>query len=81
MSEAMDLFELLSMDQRVIVYSPEEDRALYTWNHSDTLQCWYESSKKPGHWVEECVLTQSGYGPKTYDKAREVAIAWHTGTL
>jgi hypothetical protein len=79
----IDLFELLSNDERIIVLSCLDDRCIYTWNQSDTLQLWYESHKLPGQglWVEECILTQSGYGPKTYKEARQVALAWHTGSL
>lgn len=36
----MDLFDVLSMGERVIVFSSVEDRCFYTWNQSATLQCW-----------------------------------------
>ena len=35
----MDLFDVLSMDERIIVYSSLEDGVIYTWNNSDTFQC------------------------------------------
>ena len=81
----MDLFDVLSMDERVIVYSSLEDGVIYTWNNTDTFQCWARMSKSNSdgtdNWQEGGILTQSGYGPKTYEQAREVAIAWHTGSL
>lgn len=82
----MDIFDILSLDERVIVYSSLEDRSLVTWNKSDTMQWWRPivrlgdpESFDPNKWEEIAILTQSGYGPKTYDQARKVAIAWLSG--
>ena len=90
----MDLFDILSMDQRVIVFSSLEDRTLITWNHEDTLQWWrpivrqamiesqdeYEKFN-PNDFEEVSILTQSGNGPKTFDQARKVAIDWYNGVI
>lgn len=80
------LFQVLSMDERIIVYSSEEDQCFYTWNQADTLQRWqvknedYVWELNNGDVWEECgILTKSGYGPKNYKEAREAAIAWHVG--
>lgn len=35
----------------------------------------------PNDWEEVAILTQSGYGPKTYEQARKVAIGWLTNSL
>jgi hypothetical protein len=85
-----DLFDILSNDERIIVYSSKEDSVIITWNQSDTLQGW-EYKYHPGDasndyhdyytWEEVGILTQSGHGPKNYEQARKVAIAWNTGSL
>lgn len=71
---ARSLFEVLSFDERIIVYSSEEDRQFYTWNQADTFQCWSECADG---WEETGILCKSGYGPKNYKEARERAIEWH----
>ena len=81
------LFDVLSMDERIIVYSSEEDQCFYTWNQADTLQRWQEASTyeashlnkggEAGQWEECGVMTKSGHGPKDYKEAREAAVAWH----
>jgi len=86
---AKSLFNVLSMDERIIVYSSEEDQCFYTWNQADTMQRWqaaevYHSTTTktlPGQWEECGILTKSGHGPKNYKEARELAIAWHTDSL
>lgn len=88
----MDIITLLSHDERRIVLTSAEDRSIITWNQSDTFQWWRpvvrvnESDYPSGHfdlndWEEVSILTQSGYGPKTYEDARQVAIAWLTNSL
>jgi hypothetical protein len=80
----MDIFEILSMDERVIVYSSLEDRSLITWNQSATLQWWrpvvrLESYKfDPNDWEEVAILTLS-HSPRNFKEAREAAIRWQTG--
>lgn len=73
----MDLFEVLSMDERIIVFSTEEDRCLYTWNQSATLQCW-EDTRHLGHW-EECGLQSLSVEPHNYQEARDAAKRWYFG--
>ena len=71
------LFDVLSMDERIIVLailSSEEDKLLITWNQSDTFQAWNQD--QDGSWVENAILTHSGYGPKSFAQARKVAIDW-----
>ena len=86
----MDLFDIFSMDERVIVLSSLEDRSLVTWNQSDTLQwwrpivrcsCYPRGEFDSNDWEEVSILTQSGYGPKTFEEARKVAIDWINGVL
>ncbi len=86
----MDIFEILSMDERVIVYSSEEDRSIFTWNQSLTLQWWrpvvrmderdYPSGHfDPNDWEEVNVRTLSDM-PLDYHEARKAAIRWYTGS-
>ena len=88
----MDIITLLSHDERRIVLTSAEDRSIITWNQSDTFQWWrpvvrvneadYPSGRFDSNdWEEVSILTQSGYGPKTYEDARQVAIAWLTNSL
>lgn len=68
----MNLFDILSMDERVIVYSSEEDQMIYTWNKSITLQSWAYVSEE---WVDINVQVLSEE-PGNYEAARKAAIAW-----
>lgn len=88
----MDIMRIISNDERQIVLTSAEDRSIITWNQSDTLQWWrpivrqdfsdYSKGRfDPNDWEEVAILTQSGYGPKTYEEARKVAIAWLTNSL
>jgi hypothetical protein len=84
----MTLFELLSMDERVIVYSDVGAKVIYTWNRSLTLQAWKQRTRDwtqdgPGYWGnepidgwEEVEVQTLSDEPKTYEKAREAAIRW-----
>lgn len=36
----MDLFQILSSDERVVVCFDPAERVIYTWNQSLTLQAW-----------------------------------------
>jgi hypothetical protein len=71
---SQSLFEVLSKDERIIVYSSEEDGCFYTWNQSLTLQCWGEAGQ--GEWTELDIRTLSDV-PKSYNEARQKAIAWY----
>lgn len=74
----MNLFDILSMDERVIVYSHLGDRQIYTWNKSATLQCWQDMGK--GEWEEIDIQTLSEK-PTSYEKARQAAIMWDNGGM
>lgn len=75
----MTLFDVLSFDERIIVYSSEEDRVIYTWNQSLTLQCWTDLTTGPaGEWRELDHARTLSEKPASYDEARQAAIAWHT---
>lgn len=71
----MDLFDILSMDERIIVYSSVEDRSLVTWNQSVTLQCWRQCDSN--NWEEVDIRTSDK--PLDYHKARQMAIDWIAG--
>jgi hypothetical protein len=88
----MDIITLLSHDERQIVLTSAEDRSIITWNQADTFQWWrpvvriddinYPRKQFDSNdWEEVGILTQSGYGPKTYADARKVAIGWLTNSL
>jgi hypothetical protein len=88
----MDIMAILSNDERRIVFSSKEDRSIFTWNQSDTMQWWrpvIRSSQSDypngrfdeNDWEEVGILTKSGHGPKTYDQARELAMAWFMNSL
>lgn len=75
----MNLFELLSHDERIIVLSLEEDQILVTWNQSLTLQMWqdrqYARAKHSSYWEELNVRTLESE-PKNYAAARAKALEW-----
>ena len=77
--QGRSLFDLLSMDERIIVLSSEEDKLLITWNQSATFQAW--NLMDDGSWVENAILTMSGNEPKTYERARNVACDWNLGNI
>ena len=70
----MTLFEVLSMDERVIVYSDVGNNVIYTWNRSITLQAWINNKD---NW-EVCDVTTLSEKPYTYERARVAAIGWST---
>lgn len=82
----MDLFEVLSMDERIIVFSTEEDGCFYTWNQSATLQCWARVDQSgnvrgdygPDEW-EECGIQSLSVEPHNYQEARDAAKRWYFG--
>lgn len=47
----LSLFELLAHGERVLVHADEEERVIYTWNQSVTLQVWTECTRA-GRFVE-----------------------------
>lgn len=77
----MNLFQLLSKDERVIVMSSEEDGYIYTWNQDKVLECWkdYGSCKDCGpeaNWQKVNILTLDKV-PRTFAEARQLAIDWY----
>lgn len=70
----MNLFDILSHNERVIVYSDKEDKHIYTWNKSLTLQCWED--KGSGIWEEKEVRTLSNR-PANFNHAVAAAVVWH----
>lgn len=84
----MDILDVLSFDERIIVLTSKEDRSIITWNQSDTFQWWRPvvriedpDSFDPNNWEEVAILTQSGYGPKTFEQARTQAELWINGVI
>ena len=72
----MNLFEVLSFDERVIVLSVVEDQYIYTWNKSLTLQCWQRSNYlNKDDWEEINVRTLND-PPVNFEEARQFAISW-----
>ena len=67
----MKLFDILSSDERVIVYSDVGARQVYTWNRSLTLQVWSVRSS-----LEECDIRTLSNVPASYEAARKAAIEW-----
>lgn len=67
----MNLFDVLSNDQRVIVHSDVNARMIYTWNRSLTLQAWSVRSII----TEEACRTLSDT-PINMEAARKAAMKW-----
>jgi len=67
----MNLFDVLSNDERVIVYSDVGARQVYTWNRSLTLQVWNVRSS-----LQECDIRTLSDVPANYEAARKAAIQW-----
>jgi hypothetical protein len=74
----MTLFEILSHNERIIVWSETVDQFIFTWNQSLTLQCWRYWPSAVGGWSEVDIRTLSDK-PKTLDAARISAIQWANG--
>jgi hypothetical protein len=69
----MDLFDILSNDERIIVLSSADNYQIYTWNQSCTLQCWQDHDD--GVWVEVDIRTLDEM-PVDFDEARRAAEVW-----
>ncbi len=69
----MTLFEILSHDERVIVFSNEGECIIITWNRSLTLQRWMYTLAET--WDEVDCRTLSDE-PKNFEQARKKAQAW-----
>lgn len=71
----MNLFEILSHDERIIVLSDEGEGCIYTWNQSLTFQCWRNEPGKEHEWNEVAirVLWET---PASFKEARQAAQDW-----
>lgn len=80
----MNLFEILSNNERIIIWSDVGDKIIYTWNQSLTLQCWQSlPTYKNGAWDcenrnwEEINIRTLSVEPKSFKDARDCAMQWH----
>lgn len=80
---SQSIFQVLSMDQRVIVYSSEADKIIITWNHSQTFSL-FHAVRSPNAAFGECsfeehdVKTYGGKKELTFSEARTFALNWAT---
>ncbi len=78
----MTLLELLSKNERILVWSDEGNQTLYTWNQSLTLQAWSYVGRGEGldNWEEVAIMTLSSLdarcGPSRFEAARNRARHW-----
>ena len=68
----LSLFDVLSNDERIIVYSDRVNDTIYTWNQSLTLQAWAVGPEG----CEEVSIRTLTDKPRGYRKARLAAQAW-----
>ncbi len=71
----MTLFEILSKNERVIVWSNEETGTIYTWNQYVTLQAFVPICNMHGEFEEVSIRTLS-HDPQNFRAAREAAKRW-----
>lgn len=69
----MTIFELLYKNDRIIVWSSEEDQVIYTWNQSLTLQRWRIEDFSVYQEVDIRTLEQI---PSSFEEARKKAQDW-----
>ena len=78
----MTLFEILSDNDRILVWADENGKVIYTWNQAHTLQAWYQS---PGRSLatgtaldswEEVDLRTLSFLPENASEARRCARIW-----
>ena len=69
----MNLFNILSSNERQIVYSDVADQVLITWNQSKTLQC-FQLFKDSWHETGCKTLEEK---PSSFLEALKLAKAWH----
>lgn len=76
----MTLFQVLAMNERVIVWSSEEKQCIVTWNQSVTLQFWFLEFDSvtglwdSGNWTEMSIQTLCSC--KDFNAARLKAREW-----
>jgi hypothetical protein len=69
----MTLFDILSNNERIIVWSTREDGCIYTWNQSSTFQCWQVSYQRET-WDEVGIMVKDG--ATNIDQVRVMAREW-----
>lgn len=69
----MNLFQILSFDERIIVASRQDLGLIATWNQSLTFQAW--ALRDDGQWEETDIMTLSEQ-PRSFAAARKRAIDW-----
>ena len=72
----MNLFQVLSKNERVIVFSSEEDGYIYTWNQDKVLQCWENVSCEAPDWRQVNILKLETK-PHNFAEARKAAQEWY----
>lgn len=73
----MTIFELLYKNDRIIVWSSEEDQVIYTWNQSLTLQRWRIEDFSVYQEVDIRTLEQI---PSSFEEARKKVQDWDNVT-
>ena len=69
----MTLFELLSLNERILVWSSVEDGLIVTWNQSLTLQWWTVPVTGDANTFEEWCCRTLSTQPRTIEEARAKA--------
>ena len=69
----MNIFQVLSFGQRVIVYSEEGDGIIITWNYSNTFSLF---SVNGSEFSEIDVCTYGGDKNLSFEDAKEFALNW-----
>jgi hypothetical protein len=75
----LSLFEVLSNNDRILVWSDADTETIYTWNKSLTLQAWvadHDSGVEVLGYVETDIRTLPSQ-PTTIKAARARALKWH----
>ncbi len=70
------LFQILSSNERIIVWSDAALGVIVTWNQSATLQMWAHSVIEEGSGWEECDIRTLSRNHVTFYEARKAAQAW-----
>lgn len=71
----MNIFDILSFGERIIVHSDVECGILFTWNQSLTLQSWFKKDPDKDKWQEIDVRTLSDE-PISFEEAKKKAHDW-----
>ena len=70
----MNIFQVLSFDERIIVASAEDESLIVTWNQSLTLQSWYVDL--PTGQFNELQVRVLSETPESFQEARKKALRW-----